>query len=58
MPQVVWTGWGWVAWGLGRVGGTRVKTEAWVERPGSGLAAGTGKVGPAEWVGPAVAEGQ
>lgn len=48
MLQVVWTGWGWVAWELGRVGGTRVKTEAWAEQPGSELAAGTGKGGPAE----------
>lgn len=48
MLQVVWTGERWVAWELGRVGGTKAKTEAWVEQPGFELAAGTGKVGPVE----------
>lgn len=37
---------------------TGVKSEAWVEPLGFGLAAGTGKVGPAELVEPGVAEGQ
>lgn len=48
MLQVVWTEWGWVVWGLGPEEEIGVKIEAWVGPPGSELAVGTGKVGPAE----------